>query len=82
MSQFFDNIFSKYQCGFRKSYITQQCLLAIPEKWKKSVDNVKAFGALLMNLSKAFDCLDHKLLVAKLNAYGFNLPALKYMITY
>ena len=35
------------------------------------------FGALLTDLSKTFDCLDRKLLIAKLNAYGFSLPALK-----
>ena len=47
------------------------------EKWKNSVDNGKAFGALLMDLSKAFDYFDHELLIAKLKAYGFDLPALK-----
>ena len=77
MSQFFNNIFSKYQYGFGKNFSTQQCLLAILEKWKKSVDNGKAFGALLADLSKAFDYLDHKLLIAKLKAYGFSLTALK-----
>ena len=40
------------------------------EKWKKSVDNGEAFSALLMDLPKAFDCLEHELLIAKLNAYG------------
>ena len=35
------------------------------------------FGALLTNLLKAFDCLDHELLIAKLNAYGFSLTALE-----
>ena len=82
ISEFFENIFSKNQCGFRKGHSTQQCLLAMLEKWKRSVDSGKAFGALLTDLSKAFDCLDHELLIAKLNAYGFSLPALRLIHDY
>ena len=52
------------------------------EKWKRSVDGDKVFGALLTDLSKAFDCLDHELLIAKLNAYGFSLPALRLINDY
>ena len=52
------------------------------EKWKRSIDNGKSFGALLTDLSKAFDCLDHELLIAKLNAYGFHLSALKLIHDY
>ena len=79
---FFEYIFSKNQCGFRKGHSTQQCLLAMLEKWKRSVDSGKAFGALLTHLSKAFDCLDHELLIAKLNGYGFSLPALRLLHDY
>ena len=82
ISVFFENIFSKNQCGFRKGHSTQQCLLATLEKWERSVDKGKAFGALLTELSKAFDCLDHELLIAKLNAYGFSLPALRLIHDY
>ena len=82
MSQFFENIFSKYQCGFRKGFSTQQCILAMLEKWKRSVDSSKMLGALLTGLSKPFDCLDHELLIAKLNAYGFSLTALKLVHNY
>ena len=82
VSEFFENIFSKNQCGFRKGHNTQKCLLAMLEKWKRSVDSGKAFGALLTDLSKAFDCLDHELLIAKLNAYGFSLPALRLIHDY
>ena len=52
------------------------------ETWKRSVDKGKVFGALLRDLSKAFDCLDHELLTAKLNAYGFSLPALRLINDY
>ena len=47
------------------------------EKWKTCVGKRKVFGALLTDLSKAFDCLKLELLTAKLNAYGFNLSALR-----
>ena len=42
----------------------------------------KVFGALLTDLSKAFDCVSHDLLIAKLNAYGLSLPALKLVHNY
>ena len=42
-----------------------------------ALDNKKTFGALLTDLSKTFDCLSHELLLAKLHAYGFSIPALR-----
>ena len=82
MSEFFEPILSKYQCGFRKGFSTEHCLLAMLEKWKSAVDNKKTFGALLTDLSKAFDCLSHDLLIAKLNTYGFGLSALRLVQSY
>ena len=73
---------SKYQCGFRKGFSAQHCLLVFLEKWKNAVDKGKVFGALLTDLPKSFDCLPHKLIIANLNAYGFKLPALKLMHSY
>ena len=61
---------------------TQQRVLTMLEKLKKSVDNNKMFGALLSDLSKTFDCFDHELLIEKLNAYGFSLTALKLVHNY
>ena len=62
------------------------CNIAYLQRWKNGkmlltkVD--KIFGALLTDLSKAFDSLSHDLLTAKLNAYGFSLPALKVVHSY
>ena len=47
------------------------------EKWKSADAKEKFFGALLTDLSKAFDCFLHDLSLAKLHAYGFSLSALK-----
>ena len=77
IQNFFENILSKYQCGFRKGYNAQHCLITLIEKWKKGVDNGGSFGALMTDLSKAFDCLSHELLIAKLDAYGFDNKSLK-----
>ena len=52
------------------------------EKWKSAVGNKRNVGALLTDLSKAFDCFPHELLLAKLNAYGFSLPALRLVQSY
>ena len=71
---YFDSIFPKYPCGFRKRYSPQLCLLYMIEKIKQARDNNNVFAAVLTNLSKAFDCNNHKLLIAKLNAYGFDSP--------
>ena len=56
--------------------------MTLIEKWKKSVDNDGAFGALFTDFSKAFDCLSHELLIAKLDAYGFDKNALKLVNSY
>ena len=52
------------------------------EKWKSSVDKESSFGALLTDLSKAFDCLSYDLLIVKLHAHGFSLNALRLVHSY
>ena len=52
------------------------------EHWKGATDNNKAFGALLTDLSKAFDCLSHDLLIAKLHAYGLDIDSLNILQDY
>ena len=61
MYKYFDQIFSKFQCGFRKGFSTQNCLLYMIENWKESLDQggLKILRSLLTYpyLSKAFDCI-------------------------
>ena len=58
-------------------YSAQHCLQAMIEKWKTAVDNGDVFAALLTDLSKAFDCIPHELIIDKLAAYGFDTNALR-----
>ena len=77
-----DKYLSPYLFGFRKGHSTEQCLNVMIERWKKALDNKKYVGAVLTDLSKAFDCINHQLLLAKLEAYGFGKEALTYIYDY
>ena len=67
--EYFDILFPS-QCGFRKGYSAQHCLLVMIEKFKEAIDRSYEFGALLTDLSKAFDCINQPLFIAKLYNYG------------
>ena len=56
--------------------------LSNAREWKRSVDSSQAFGALLTDVSKASDCLNQELSIAKSNAYGFSLPVLRLISDY
>ena len=73
---------SQFLSAYRKSYGTQHVLIRLIEEFKKYLDNDYVVGAILMDLSKAFDCVPHDLLLAKLSAYGFSNEALSYVMTY
>ena len=62
------NKFSKYLTGFRKNHNTQNSLLRMIESWKFRLNNRSIVGVTTMDLSKAFDSLNHELLLTKLKA--------------
>ena len=82
INEFMEKHLSPYLCGYRKGYNCQYALLVMIEKWKLSLDNSEFAGGILMDLSKAFDTINHKLLIAKLHAYGFNINALEIILDY
>ena len=77
-----EKFLSPYLCGYRKGFNAQYALLAMIEKWKESLDGKGFAGAILMDLSKAFDTINHELLIAKLEAYGFGDSALEIVHSY
>ena len=77
-----DKYLSPYLCGYRKGYNTQYALMAMIEKWKQILDNNGHAGTVLMDLSKAFDTINHELLIAKLKSYGFDNSALEIIFNY
>ena len=82
MKQYMEDYISPYIFGYRKSHGPQPCLLNMIEMWRKGLDEGKVAGAILTDLSKAFDCISHDLLIAKLDSYGFDKTALMFVYDY
>ena len=82
ITEHFDKIFHNYLAAFRKGFGCQTTLLRLAEDWKKELDSQKYVGAVLMVLSKAFDCLPHDLILAKLKAYGLSTDACDFLNSY
>ena len=66
------NLFSDYITGFQKSHGSQHCLVKMLENWKSALDKSESVCTIFMGLSKAFDTINHELLLAKLKTYGFS----------
>ena len=78
-SKYIEKFLSPFLCGYRKGFNNQTALLVLVEKWKASLVKKGYAGAILMDLSKALDTINHELLLAKLNAYGFDNNSLQIM---
>lgn len=75
LTNHFENILSPLVSAYRKGYSCQYVILHLTECWRKALDDNKHIGTIAMDLSRAFDCMPHGLLVAKLHAYGVSLKS-------
>ena len=73
LKNYFQNIYQDLE---------EHVLMGLIESWKSTLDNREIIAALSMDLSKAFDCLQHDLIIAKLHAYVFDMQALKLIYCY
>ena len=70
------------QSGFRNNHSCETALTAIIDDWITAIDNNEIVGTVFIDLSKAFDLVDHEILLAKLNCYQFNADSLKWFSSY
>ena len=68
--------------AYREGHSTQHVLSRLVEEWTERLDNNYIVGAILMDLSKAFDCISCDLIIAKLAAYGLDDTALQLIFSY
>ena len=74
------NLFTKYQSGFRKGYSTMTSLLSVTNEWLCNIDEGLINGVLFLDIKKASDTINHKILLAKLKYYCSMCTLLKVTI--
>ena len=80
--EYAETFLNKFFCAFSKAHSTQHALFRLLQKWQKELDSSGIVGTILMNLSKAYDCLPHDLVIAKLEAYGLDTNSLGFFLDY
>ena len=82
MAKHFMELLSLFLSAFRKHFGCHHVLTKLIDDCKSALDRGKNVGLLLLDLSKAFDCLPHRLLLCKLHAYGMSREACKLILSH
>ncbi len=80
--EYFQDIFDPMLCAYRKKYATEYVLIKLINSWKYALDDHNFVGTVLMDLSKAFDCIPHDLLITKMSAYSLGNKACEFKTSY
>ncbi len=79
MHEIFNRVASPYLSGFRRNHSCQSILTCLVQNSRDALDADRIYGILITDLSKALDCLPHRLLIAKLKAYDLDETACKWV---
>ena len=82
LGSFFNDLFSEFLSAYRKKHSCQNSLLYMTDLWREALDSNMCVGAVLMDLSKAFDCLPPDLFISKLHAYNVSNDSCNLMASY
>ena len=82
LSYYSETFLNNILCGFQKTHNTQNALFKLLQSWQQVLDNGGFIGTILMDLSKAYDCILHNLLIAKLECYGADKASLRLLLDY
>ena len=82
LSDYSDSFLNNILCGFRKAHSKQHALFKLLQSWQQVLDNRGFIGTILMDLSKAYDCISHNLLIANLECYGADKANLRLLLDY
>ena len=72
----------KSQSGFRKNHSCNTALIILVDKWLNNIDKGEIIGAIFFDLRKAFDVVDHQLLIEKVNSYHFSNNSVNWIRSY
>ncbi len=84
MKSFFEKhqLLHTFQSGFRQNHSCQSSLIRLIDSWLQNIDSGQIVGSVYLDLKKAFDLVDHDILINKMSMYHFTESVLTLMQSY